>query len=205
MDSCDFTGTERSRLRHLTVVVMAALFAILGSAGVVSAMPYNYDVEPIPKPSARASAAEAVEAPTEYLADVEMRRLHVGEAVGARLRPADELSAPSGLADDLVDLTSSSRRSHILDGEVRPNGTYGGGHRAGTGFPGKSEFPASWSDDQIMHYISDVATDPLSTTVRTQGRDVFVAGTRDGIDIEVLIRNGEIWTAYPTNVPRNPG
>jgi len=55
-----------------------------------------------------------------------------------------------------------------------------------------------------MPHVSDVATDPLSTTVRTQGRDVFVAGTLDGIDIEVLIRNGEIWTAYPTNVARNP-
>ena len=29
-------------------------------------------------------------------------------------------------------------------------------------------------------------------------------GTRDGVDIEVLIRRGEIWTGYPTNVPRNP-
>ena len=52
------------------------------------------------------------------------------------------------VADDLVDLVSPSRRHHILDGEVRPNGTYGGGHRAGTGYPGKSEFPARWSDDR---------------------------------------------------------
>lgn len=119
--------------------------------------------------------------------------------------PADECcSVAPRVTDDLVDLVSPSRRHHILDGEVRPNGTYGGGHGAGTGYPGKSEFPARWSDEQIMHHVSDIATDPLSTTVRTQGRDVFVAGTRDGIDIEVLIRNGEIWTAYPTNVPRNP-
>lgn len=107
-------------------------------------------------------------------------------------------------ADDLVDLASPARCSHILDGEVRPNGSYGGGHRGGTGFPGKSEFPTSWSDNQVMHHISDVVTDPASQIVRTQGRDVFVRGTRDGIDIEVLIRNGEIWTGYPTNVPRNP-
>jgi len=107
-------------------------------------------------------------------------------------------------ADDLVDLASPARRTHILDGEARPNGSYGGGHCGGTGFPGKSEFPTSLSDDRVMHHISDVATDPASQIVRAQGRDVFVRGARDGIEIEVLIRNGEIWTGYPTNVPRNP-
>jgi hypothetical protein len=30
-------------------------------------------------------------------------------------------------------------------------------------------------------------------------------GTRDGIDIEVILEpNGRIVTGYPTNVPRNP-
>jgi len=127
----------------------------------------------------------------------------VSKAAPAVVRPLLELVAPRAL-EDLVDLSSPSRRAHILDGEVRPNGTFGGGHRGGTGFPGKSEFPTAWSDDVIMHHVSDVATDPMSTIVRQQGRDVFVSGTRDGIDIEVLIRNDEIWTAYPTNVPRNP-
>ena len=107
-------------------------------------------------------------------------------------------------ADDLVDLASPARRTHILDGEVTPNGSFGGGHRPGTGFPGKSEFPAGWSDDQIMHHISDVATDPLSTVRPGRGGDIFMQGTRDSVDIEVLIRNGEIWTGYPTSVPRNP-
>lgn len=135
-----------------------------------------------------------------------------GDEVVDALKYADdveEFAAKSSKAatksvDELVDLASPARRTHILDGEVRPNGSYGGGHRGGTGFPGKSEFPTSWSDDQVMHHISDVATDPASQIVRTQGRDVFVRGTRDGIEIEVLIRNGEIWTGYPTNVPRNP-
>lgn len=108
-------------------------------------------------------------------------------------------------ADDFVDLASASRRSHILDGEVRPNGTFGGGHRPGTGFAGKSEFPAGWSDDGIMHEISDIATEP-SLVWRAGNRpgDFFVNGTRDGVDIEVLIRNNQIWTGYPTNLPRNP-
>jgi hypothetical protein len=29
-------------------------------------------------------------------------------------------------------------------------------------------------------------------------------GVRDGVEIEVLIRKGEIWTAYPTNLGKNP-
>ncbi len=114
------------------------------------------------------------------------------------------LAHNNNCGDDLVDLALPARRRHILDGEVRPNGTHGGGHRGGTGFPGKSEFPTHWSDDEIMHHISDVATDPASVVRPGHGSDIFVQGTRDGIDIEVLIRNGEIWTGYPINVPRNP-
>lgn len=104
-----------------------------------------------------------------------------------------------------VDLASSTRRDHILNGEVRPNGTFGGGHRPGTGYPGKSEFPQGWTDDQIMHEISDIATDPLlAWSPRSGTGDYWVDGTRGGVDIQVLIRRNEIWTAYPTNVPRNP-
>jgi RHS repeat-associated protein len=47
-----------------------------------------------------------------------------------------------------VDLTGH-RKDHILNR-----------HRAGAGKPGKTEFPASWSDDQILHHVSDIATDP---------------------------------------------
>jgi len=107
-------------------------------------------------------------------------------------------------ADEFVDLASASRRSHILDGEVRPNGSFGGGHRPGTGFPNKSEFPAGCPDDKIMHSISDIATDPsLIWRAGNKPGDFFVNGTRGGIDIEVLIRNNQIWTGYPTNVIRN--
>lgn len=103
-----------------------------------------------------------------------------------------------------VDLASPARRSHILDGEVRPNGTIGGGHRGGTGYPNKSEFPTSWSDDQIMHSISDIATDPsLTWRAGPQQGDFFVDGIRENVEITVLIRRNEIWTAYPTNLGRN--
>jgi RHS repeat-associated protein len=105
---------------------------------------------------------------------------------------------------EYVDLASPARRAHILDGETYPNGAFGGGHRAGTGFPMKTEFPASWSDDKIMHEIASVARDPsLELKTDDQGRK-YVLGTRDGIEIHVGLKEGEIWTAFPTNVPRNP-
>lgn len=130
----------------------------------------------------------------------------IGPTLGkfaARIIP-DAAANVTKSADEFVDLASTQRRTHILDGEVRTNGTFGGGHRPGNGFPGKSEFPGSWSDGRIMHEISDVATDPsLVWRAGSRPGDFFVNGTRDGVDIEVLIRNDQIWTGYPTNLPRN--
>jgi hypothetical protein len=104
-----------------------------------------------------------------------------------------------------VNLASPERTTHILDGKVLPNNHFSGGHRSGTGFPGKTEFPGSWTDAKVMHEISDVATDPRSISRPGAGpNDVFVNGSRDGVDIEVLLRRGNIWTGYPTNLPRNP-
>ncbi len=105
---------------------------------------------------------------------------------------------------DVTDLVLPARRHHILDGEILPNGAANGGHRSGTGFPGKSEFPVSWSDDHIMQHVVDVATDPASARTAGSAGDIFVDGVRDGIDIQVLLRNDELWSAYPTNVTRNP-
>lgn len=58
------------------------------------------------------------------------------------------------------------RRRHILEGDVT-----GGGHRSGTGRPGKSEFPPSWMDDQIIRAAMDVAAQPdLPPTLQGNGR-----------------------------------
>ncbi|XLV71206.1 hypothetical protein ACKZDW_00040 (plasmid) [Ralstonia syzygii subsp. celebesensis] len=56
--------------------------------------------------------------------------------------------------------------------------------------------------------MSDVATDPSSVrTPQSNGR-IKVQGTRDGIDITVIVespsRGGRIVTGFPTNTPRNP-
>lgn len=138
--------------------------------------------------------------------------------------PAQSAAAvtPSSAPTELVDLTTPSRRTHILDSDAT-----GGGHRAGTGKPGKTEFPASWSDDQIMHQVSDIATDPHavpdpSNSPRLydrRGRPIRHSYTsvRDGVEIQVVVEpaTGEIISSYPTGLvdgatgeilpyPRNP-
>lgn len=103
-------------------------------------------------------------------------------------------------SDEFVDLTSPQRRKHILDSDAT-----GGRHRPGTGNPGKSEFPAGRSDDSIMHDISDVATDPASVASPGRRGRTIIEGSRNGVDIRVIQdANGDIVTAYPTNMPRNP-
>lgn len=73
------------------------------------------------------------------------------------------------------------------------------------GIKDKSEFPAGWSDDKIIREVESVANDSASTrTVQPNGR-IRVEGARDGVDIRVIIDadNTSIWTAHPTNMPRN--
>ena len=104
--------------------------------------------------------------------------------------------------DDLVDLTDAKGRKHILDGDAN-----GGGHRPGTGKPNKTEFPDTWSDEKILHEISDVATDPRITPgVDPKTGRLIHEGTRDGVDIRVITEpdGGRIVTGHPTNLPRNP-
>ena len=122
-------------------------------------------------------------------------RLHprASEAGGINLNGAN-------LSKRLSDLTGF-RRQHILDR-----------HRAGAGISGKSEFPKNWSDDEIIHYVSDVATDPKAI----RGIDAaawntpYAIGVRDGVVIRVdfyppnSIHSGKISTAYPIVSPLNP-
>jgi hypothetical protein len=114
-----------------------------------------------------------------------------------------ELQAQSSRDPDAhVDLTTPPARDHILDGDGPGKG---GGHRPGTGKPGKSEFPASWTDAKIIHEISDVATDPKSRRAPGFGGRVIVEGSRDGVGIRVIVdADGKIITGFPTNQPRNP-
>jgi hypothetical protein len=86
----------------------------------------------------------------------------------------------------------SARRIHILDGDAE-----GGGHRFGTG-KRKSEFPQTWSDDQIIGAIEDVANDPASSHSPSRG-SIKVTGNRNGVVIIVIVdpATADIITGYP--------
>jgi Bacterial EndoU nuclease len=93
---------------------------------------------------------------------------------------------------------SPERAIHILDGDAT-----GGGHRYGTGAPGKTEFPSNWGDDKITDSILSVARSPESASLQRNGR-WKVEGVRDGVTLAVIITvEGNIWSSYP--LPGAPG
>jgi hypothetical protein len=104
------------------------------------------------------------------------------------------------ITSEYVNLANQSSTKHILYGDAT-----GGRHRPGIGLSGKTEFPVGWSDDKIMHEISDIATAPHSITRLGRNGRIIGEGTRDGIDIRVIQQpDGNIVTGFPINMPRNP-
>jgi hypothetical protein len=83
----------------------------------------------------------------------------------------------------------------------------GGGHGSGRGVPGKTEYPARWSDDEATDAFMSVATSPDGAVKQPDG--TFRAwGIRDGVDIRVIVTElGQVQTAYPVageGVASNP-
>ena len=144
----------------------------------------------------------------------EAQRPAHGEAARSDEKPADGRVGRSGwdamAADDRPPRdgfrVSAERTTHILDGD--PGG--GGGHRSGTGKPGKTEFPASWDDRKIMGHVLDVARHPDSPPVHQHWNDRWLcSGTYERVEVSVVVlRSGEVWTAWPEEggpgVVRNP-
>lgn len=100
-------------------------------------------------------------------------------------------------------LASSERTKHILDGD----GPKSGGHRPGLGKPGKTEFPAGWSDIKIMNTISDIATDPdlVLNVADATSKLPYYEKVVEGVLIRVVMAlSGEIWTGFLPKAPRNP-
>jgi Bacterial EndoU nuclease len=93
------------------------------------------------------------------------------------------------------------RTAHVLDGD----GKGGGGHRHGTGQPGKTEFPVGWDDQKVIDTLLDVARRPDQTPQRQEWNGRWAArGTRDDVEIVVVVaRDGQIWTGFPR--PGGPG
>lgn len=132
-------------------------------------------------------------------------------------RNADEVSDAFRAEDYTSEgVLSRDRITHILDGDAT-----GGGHRAGTGRPGQSEFPSTWSDKDVIHNTLDIATDPNSGWTQQTGRAGAdytrngdpvrwsVEGNRAGVDMRVIVEPaGEgVITSIPiagAGVVRNP-
>ncbi|WP_327104624.1 EndoU domain-containing protein [Pseudomonas syringae] len=107
------------------------------------------------------------------------------------------------IISDNPSLVDKKAEKHILDGD----GPASGGHFFGTGVPGKSELPKSWSDEKILSTISDIATDPKTQWSSPDGRGYQAgSGNRDGVNIKVVYDKvkDRIVTGYPTNTPKNP-
>lgn len=95
------------------------------------------------------------------------------------------------------------RLTHILDGDE-----HGGGHRHGTGIPGKCEFPREWDDDQIAAAILHTAARPQYVRQKPSG-GWEVSRMHDDVTVWAVVRNdGRVWTAYPDpsspSVTKNP-
>lgn len=114
--------------------------------------------------------------------------------------PAAPSVASLRLADD--------RRRHVLDGD----GDGRGGHRHGTGIPGKSEFPAEWDDDTVAARIRATAVNPssidYSPATKRRPEQWKCQARHGGVNVVAIVRaDGQIWTAWPTDGPgvhRNP-
>jgi hypothetical protein len=75
----------------------------------------------------------------------------------------------------------------------------GGGHGSGRGIPGKTEYPARWSDDDATEAFMSIATSPDGAVKQPDGS--FRAwGVRDGVEIRVIVTElGHVETAYPVS------
>ncbi len=132
-----------------------------------------------------------------------------GRRAGADARPDDSgwdaVAAEERPAPDAVRV-SAERTTHILDGDSHG----GGGHRHGTGKPGKTEFPASWDDKKIIDTAVDVGRKPDKPPTRQDWNDTWLCGgTRNNVEVSVVVmRSGEILTSWPEEggpgVVRNP-
>ncbi len=138
--------------------------------------------------------------PAEYYRDLQVAAEKPDAAFTTEQPPPsawDTIDARARPPLDAIRITPD-RLEHILDGDAT-----GGGHRSGTGKPGKTEFPATWSDDKIIENILSTARSPDSAALQDNGR-WKVEGVRDEVTLDVIItQDARTWSAYPP--PGSPG
>lgn len=136
---------------------------------------------------------ESLAAPPALRPAVDVGLTDVGEVVGLGLTgSAWEAIEGDHPGADSVHLTPQGR-THILTGDED-----GGGHLSGTGIPGKSEFPRSWSAERVVVEVLALVRGPEATPAPGREERWVVEGVRDGVRMRVVVgAAGEIVTAYP--------
>jgi hypothetical protein len=188
-------ATSRTATRPRWVIaLLAAVLAV--AVGLFTAGPASAAT------TSTAQNAVGASTPTAQVAVGPPTNISAGQRLGkSPVRPAIVVATgvAANTADDLVNLASPARTSHILDGHMPP------------GQPGNTLFPSSWSPQRIMHNVSDVATDPGLQWVQQTGKlgaeftkngapvRYLVDGVRDGVPMRVIVEPGGegIITGFP--------
>jgi len=77
-------------------------------------------------------------------------------------------------------------------------------HRSNLRKEGKDRFPASWTEERIMHNISDIMTDPNSIHVNSNRLGYTAHGVRNGLLLQVdYLVNSEGLTEIRSGFPMN--
>jgi hypothetical protein len=100
---------------------------------------------------------------------------------------------------------SWSDRIHICYGDEDDETK--GGHLAGIGRPGKTEFPPDWDEEAVVEALVAVATRPEVAYLQSSGKWV-VRGLHEGVTVDAVVRpDGSIEAGWPVSGPgvrRNP-
>lgn len=113
--------------------------------------------------------------------------------------PGNSWSEVVGAHPDPGTITADNARAHIIWGEINEDGDHNGGHYYDSGAPGKSVFPESWTPDDIMEAVTDVANNPDLTPIQQGDGSYLCTGTRNGVTMDVVVApDGTVRTAYPT-------
>lgn len=95
---------------------------------------------------------------------------------------------------------------HVVNGDA--DNPEKGGHASGTGRPGKTEFPAGWSDEDISAALASAADRPSKVNPDLTGRNFIAEGTHRGVTVQAVVRpDGSIEAGWPVRGPgvkRNP-
>ncbi len=135
---------------------------------------------------------ETVDAAGEQLDD------NIGNGENDFYYSVEGAKIPLNEIPDYVDLTEG-RGGHIL-----------ANHKHGSGKPNKTEFPKNWSDERIIHNVSDIATDPNVELKFDPRGTPFKEAIRDGIKLRVTFfpethkKSGKISSSYPVEERKNP-